>query len=63
MWPRELFEARNVTYEPAETPKSDLYRDIVPLLNAPRGSINVVAGVASVLGSESWYWRNNHDGD
>jgi hypothetical protein len=27
MWPRERFEARNVTYEPAETPKSDLYRD------------------------------------
>jgi hypothetical protein len=23
MWPRERFEARNVTYETAETPKSD----------------------------------------
>ena len=95
MWPRERFEARNVTYEPAETPKSDLYRDMLPLLNAKRldllddrklvaqlcglerrttragkdsidhapgghdDLVNVVAGVASVLGSESWYWRNN----
>jgi hypothetical protein len=30
--------------------------------HAPGGHddlVNVVAGVASVLGSESWYWRNN----
>jgi hypothetical protein len=95
LWPTERFAARNVTYEAAEKPKSDLYRDMLPLLNsrrldllddrklvaqlcglerrttragkdsidhAPGGHddlVNVVAGVASVLGNESWYWRDN----
>jgi hypothetical protein len=32
-WPREQFTKRGVFYEPAEKPKSELYRDLLPLLN------------------------------
>jgi hypothetical protein len=35
-WPRERFSDRGIGYEPAEKPKSDLYRDLLPLLNARR---------------------------
>ena len=35
-WPRERFRDRDVGYEPAEKPKSDLYRDLLPLINAKR---------------------------
>ena len=33
-WPREQFTKRNVTYEPSEKVKSDIYRDMLPLLNS-----------------------------
>jgi hypothetical protein len=33
-WPREKFREHGVVYEPAARPKSDLYRDIVPLINS-----------------------------
>ena len=32
-WPREQFRKHGVNYEPAEKPKSELYRDLLPLLN------------------------------
>jgi hypothetical protein len=35
-WPRERFRDRGIGYEPAEKPKSDLYRDLLPLVNARR---------------------------
>lgn len=35
-WPREAFTKHGVTYEPAAKPKSDLYRDFLPLLNGGR---------------------------
>jgi hypothetical protein len=35
-WPRERFRERGITYEPAEKPKSDLYRDLLPLINSRR---------------------------
>lgn len=35
-WPRERFRAHGVRYEPAEKPKSDIYKDFLPLLNARR---------------------------
>jgi hypothetical protein len=35
-WPRERFRERDIGYEPAEKPKSDLYRDLLPTLNARR---------------------------
>jgi hypothetical protein len=35
-WPAERFRERDVTYEASAAPKSDLYRDLLPLLNAKR---------------------------
>jgi hypothetical protein len=35
-WPRERFRERDIGYEPAEKPKSDLYRDLLPLIDARR---------------------------
>jgi hypothetical protein len=35
-WPRERFRDRGIGYEPAERPKSDLYRDLLPLVSARR---------------------------
>ena len=33
-WPRERFREHGVQYEPAAKPKSDLYRDLLPLINS-----------------------------
>ena len=33
-WPREQFRKHGVNYEPSEKPKSELYRDLLPLLNS-----------------------------
>jgi hypothetical protein len=33
-WPRERFRMCGVTYELSEKPKSDIYRDVLPLLNS-----------------------------
>lgn len=33
-WPREQFRKRGIEYELAEKPRSDLYRDMLPLLNS-----------------------------
>ena len=35
-WPRERFRAQGVHYEPSEKAKSDLYVDLLPLLNSGR---------------------------
>jgi len=35
-WPAERFKAHNIIYEPAQKPKSDLYRDLLPLINSRR---------------------------
>jgi hypothetical protein len=33
-WPRERFQEHGVSYDTAEKPKSDIYRDLLPLLNS-----------------------------
>src|SRR5439155_9619109 len=33
-WPREQFRKRGLTYTCADRPKSDLFRDLLPLLNS-----------------------------
>jgi hypothetical protein len=35
-WPRERFREHGIGYEPAEKAKSDLYRELLPLLNSRR---------------------------
>ena len=39
-WPREQFSKRSVFYEPAEKPKSELYRDLLPLINS--GAVEIL---------------------
>jgi hypothetical protein len=36
VWPAERFAAHGISYDPAEKPKSDLYRELLPLLNGGR---------------------------
>jgi hypothetical protein len=36
IWPVELFGRHNINYEQSAAPKSDLYRDLLPLLNSGR---------------------------
>src|SRR5262245_38733943 len=33
-WPREQFRKVGIAYEPAQKPKSDLYRDLLPAINS-----------------------------
>jgi hypothetical protein len=35
-FPRELFRKHGISYEVCKSPKSDLYRDLLPLLNSGR---------------------------
>jgi hypothetical protein len=35
-WPAERFRAHGIAYQPAEQTKSDLYRDLLPILNGHR---------------------------
>ena len=35
-WPRERFRVHGVDYVPAAKPKSDIYRDLLPILNSGR---------------------------
>jgi hypothetical protein len=39
-WPREQFSKRSVFYEPAEKPKFELYRDLLPLINS--GAVEIL---------------------
>ena len=34
MWPRERFSKHGITYKAADKPKSDIYRDLLPLINS-----------------------------
>jgi hypothetical protein len=36
VWPAERFAAHGISYDPAEKPKSDIYRELLPLLNGGR---------------------------
>jgi hypothetical protein len=38
-WPRERFRVNGVTYEVAEQPKSDIYRELLPILNSGRAEL------------------------
>jgi len=35
-WPREQFGKRNIRYEPSDRVKSDIYRDLLPILNSQK---------------------------
>jgi hypothetical protein len=48
-WPRERFRAYGITYEVAEQSKSDLYRDLLPILNSGRAELLDVPRLVSQL--------------
>ncbi len=61
-WPRERFREHGVAYEPAETAKSDLYRDLLPLVNS--GMVELLDSprlVAQLLGLERRTARGGRD--
>jgi hypothetical protein len=61
-WPRERFRDRGIGYETAEKPKSDLYRDLLPLINARRIELLDERKLATQLcGLERRATRAGHD--
>lgn len=38
-WPREQFRKHGIQYEPSEKSKSDIYRDLLPLLNSGKAEL------------------------
>jgi hypothetical protein len=38
-WPRERFSVHGIDYRPAAKPKSELYRELLPLLNSGRATL------------------------
>jgi hypothetical protein len=51
-WPRERFDQHGITYEPSERPKSDVYRDFLPVINSGRcellDNVRMVAQLVSL---------------
>ncbi|MBV9756563.1 MAG: hypothetical protein JO047_05870 [Alphaproteobacteria bacterium] len=61
-WPREQFAKQGIRYEPAERTKSELYRDLLPLLNSGRLELLDVPLLASQLaGLERRVGRGGRD--
>jgi hypothetical protein len=48
-WPAERFRAHGITYIPAEKPKSEIYRDLLPILNAHRAELLEVPRLSAQL--------------
>ena len=38
-WPAERFREHGISYEPAEKPKSDIYRELLPILNSGKAEL------------------------
>ncbi len=48
-WPRERFRTHGIDYDLSEQPKSDIYRDFLPVLNSCRAELLNVTRLASQL--------------
>ena len=48
-WPRERFRTHGIQYDLSEQPKSDIYRDFLPVLNSGRAELLSVSRLASQL--------------
>jgi hypothetical protein len=48
-WPGERFRAHGIEYIPSEKPKSDIYRDLLPLLNSGRTELLDLPRLATQL--------------
>ena len=61
-WPREVFGKHHVKYEPAARPKSELYRDVLPLLNSAKVSLlDIPRLAAQLVGLERRTTRSGRD--
>ncbi len=61
-WPRERFWAHRISYEPSERTKSDLYRELLPAVNAARMEIlDLSQLVAQLTGLERRVARGGRD--
>ncbi len=61
-WPRERFKEHGITYVPSEKPKSDLYREVLPLLNAHKVELlNLPKLQAQLCGLERRTARGGRD--
>src|SRR6185369_10138542 len=59
---RERFETRGVRYSPSERPKSDIYRELLPLLNSRRVELLDLAKLhAQLIGLERRTARGGRD--
>jgi hypothetical protein len=61
-WPRERFRVHGIEYEVAEQPKSELYRDLLPILNSGRAELlDVPRLVTQLCGLERRTARGGRD--
>ena len=61
-WPRERFRVHGIDYVPAAKPKSDIYRDVLPMLNSGRVELLDHARLlAQLLGLERSTARGGKD--
>ncbi len=61
-WPRERFREHGITYETAEKPKSDLYRDLLPAINSRKVDLVEDARlIAQIVGLERRTARGGKD--
>jgi hypothetical protein len=61
-WPRERFREHGIAYAPADKPKSDLYRDLLPCINLRRVElIDDAHLVAQIVGLERRTARGGRD--
>jgi hypothetical protein len=61
-WPRERFKVHGITYEVGEKPASDLYRDLLPMLNSGRVELlDLPRLIAQLCGLERRTARSGKD--
>jgi hypothetical protein len=61
-WPREQFRKHGITYAPSERTKSDLYRELLPLVNAGRVELlDLPRLLAQLVGLERRVARSGKD--
>jgi hypothetical protein len=61
-WPREAFRKLGISYDPGALPKSDLYRDLLPLINSRRVQLlNNKRLIAQLVGLERRTARSGKD--
>src|SRR5262249_36529845 len=61
-WPRERLRMHGIEYETSDRPKSDLYRDLLPLLNSGRCELLDNARlIAQLVGLERRTARSGRD--